>query len=59
MPKNHQGQDKKRKLAAFVEKEITKKEKEGGPGGGGGGGGIYKAVEDLLLILDVTVSNYF
>ena len=58
MPKNHQGQDKKRKLAAFVEKEITKKEKERGPGEGGGGG-IQKAVEDLLLILDVTVSNYF
>ena len=55
MPKNHQGQDKKRKLAAFIEKEITKKEKEGGRGGGG----IQKAVEDLLLILDVTVSNYF
>ena len=54
MPKNHQGQDKKRKLTAFVEKEITKKEMEGGPGGG-----IQKAVEDLLLILDVTVSNYF
>ena len=44
MPKNHQGQDKKRKLAAFIEKEITKKEKEGGPGeegrGGGGGGNL-------------------
>ena len=56
MPKNHQGQDKKRKLAAFVEKEITKKETEGGPGGGGK---IWNAVEDLLLILDLTVSNYF
>ena len=36
MPKNHQAQDKKRKLAAFVEKEIKKMEKEGGPGEGGG-----------------------